>query len=267
MRNSTKGVVGFGTQFTSGSGGAPAPQFRRTVGTAPPPAGDAQPSAIRAPLRGMEDLYNRNALSEEHQVAFLARVRRAITDEALEREIPQEDAEAMNALATEVFEREAKTIRSHALQRAQLLREVLSFAAGGYGPLTPLLGIPDIEDIMVNRYDEVWVAAGGGDKRRVEVRGFRSDDDVVSLVERLAAKAGRPFNFREPIVDTLLPDGNRLNAVRVGISLRGTALTIRVHRPRDRRPSVADLEAQGMVPGRDMTWTAASSCASVCATA
>lgn len=104
---------------------------------------------------------------------------------------------------------------------------------------------------MVNRYDDVWVAAGGEDKRRVEVSGFRGDDDVVSLVERLAAKAGRPFNFREPIVDTLLPDGNRLNAVRAGISLRGTAVTIRVHRPADQRLSVSDLEGQGMVPGRD----------------
>ena len=234
----------------------------------PPPAVDPSPQASRlaaSPLsapaqgapgavsRGMEELYNRNALKEEDQVAFLARVRRAITDEAMERGVPQEDSDAMTRLAQEVFEREAKTIRSNVIQQAELLREVLSFAAGGYGPLTPLLDIPDIEDIMVNRYDDVWIAAGGMEKRRVEVRGFRGDDDVVSLVERLAAKAGRPFNFREPIVDTLLPDGNRLNAVRAGISLRGTALTIRVHRPGDRRLSVDDLEAQGMVPGRDLS--------------
>ena len=257
------------------AGRLPAPQTHPAMspsGTGAPPAGESSPqvprrtaSPLSAPLpapaqgapgavsRGMEDLYNRNALSEEDQVAFLARVRRAITDEAMERGVPQEDSDAMTGLAQEVFEREAKTIRSHALQRAQLLREVLSFAAGGYGPLTPLLDIPDIEDIMVNGYDEVWIAAGGGEKRRVEVRGFRGDDDVVSLVERLAAKAGRPFNFREPIVDTLLPDGNRLNAVRAGISLRGTAVTIRVHRRQDLRPSVADLEGQGMIPGRQVS--------------
>ena len=227
---------------------APAPQGPRLAAA---PLAAPRPGASAPLSRGMEDLYNRNALSEEDQVAFLSRVRRIITDEAIERGVAQEDGAAMNALATEVFERESKTSRAHALQRAQLLQEVLSFAAGGYGPLSPLLEIPEIEDIMVNRYDEVWVAAGGGGKRRVEVRGFRGDDDVVSLVERLAAKAGRPFNFREPIVDTLLPDGNRLNAVRSGISLRGTALTIRVHRHGDQRPSVADLEAQGMVPGRD----------------
>lgn len=220
---------------------------------AQPPAapGAASVPAMAAPQsRQIEDLLAKNALTEEQQVAFLARVRQLITDEALSRGVSQEDGGAMTALATEIFNREVLGTRAHVLQRDQLLQEILSFVVGGYGPLTPLLSIPGVEDIAINRYDEVWVSAQG-EMRRVDVRGFRSDDDVVSLVERLAAKAGRPFNFREPIVDTLLPDGNRLNAVRYGISLRGTAVTIRVHKPAGQRPTATQLEEQGVVPGRE----------------
>ncbi len=245
---------------------------RRVQPAAPPPVASIPvPPALSlsAPSRGVpgptsgqaralpdadatrQRLIDKGAVSEDEEAALLRRMRQRITDAALERGVDPHDANALRDLAIEVAGQVLRGSDSkNRLQRDRLVAEVLSYIGSGYGPLQPLLAIPGIEEIMINRHDEVWIAVSGQPKERLQIQ-FRDEDDVEALVQRLAAEAGRQFNFREPIVDARLPDGNRLNAIRHGVSARGHCVTIRVHKPEHLRPTVEQMVKQGMLPRRD----------------
>ncbi|MFC7218123.1 TadA family conjugal transfer-associated ATPase [Streptomyces polyrhachis] len=114
----------------------------------------------------------------------------------------------------------------------------------GTGPLEPLLGAPDVTDVLVTGPDEVWVDRGGGIERTT-VR-FPDAAAVRRLAQRLAAVAGRRLDDARPFVDARLPDGTRLHAVLPPIAVESACLSLRVVRPR--AFSLAELTAAGTVP-------------------
>ncbi|MDQ2839083.1 MAG: TadA family conjugal transfer-associated ATPase [Actinomycetota bacterium] len=81
----------------------------------------------------------------------------------------------------------------------------------GAGPLESLLADPQVTDVLVNAFDQVWLDRGRG-LERAEV-GFDSDSAVRRLAVRLAAQAGRRLDDAAPFVDAALPDGTRLHAI------------------------------------------------------
>lgn len=106
----------------------------------------------------------------------------------------------------------------------RLLREVLDEAVG-LGPLSPLLEDPGISEIMVNRYDEIYVERAG---RLLRHGGaFSSEQAVLGVIERIVAPIGRRIDESTPMVDARLPDGSRVNAVVSPVALKGASLTIR----------------------------------------
>ncbi|HLS51254.1 MAG TPA: CpaF family protein, partial [Burkholderiaceae bacterium] len=117
-----------------------------------------------------------------------------------------------------------------------LCEEVLNEAVG-LGPLEPLLADPHINEIMVNRHDEIFVEQEGQLKRHPSV--FSSEQAVLSVIERIVSPLGRRIDESSPMVDARLPDGSRVNAVIPPIALRGASVTIRKFP--DKRPSMADL--------------------------
>ena len=95
----------------------------------------------------------------------------------------------------------------------------------GNGPIEPLLQDPSITEVMVNRFDEVFVEKSG----RIEptdVR-FNSELHLRGTIERIVARVGRRIDESSPLVDARLPDGSRVNAVIPPIALNGSSLTIR----------------------------------------
>lgn len=100
----------------------------------------------------------------------------------------------------------------------------------GLGPIERLLADESVENVNINGCDTVWVHHAGGVKRRAEpVAG--SDDDLVALIRKAAARLGRNerrFDLANPFLDLQLPDGSRLNAV-MAVSER-PAVSIRRHR-------------------------------------
>ena len=100
----------------------------------------------------------------------------------------------------------------------------------GLGPIERLLADDSVENVNINGCDTVWVHHAGGIKRRAEpVAG--SDDDLVALIRKAAARLGRNerrFDLANPFLDLQLPDGSRLNAV-MAVSER-PAVSIRRHR-------------------------------------
>jgi pilus assembly protein CpaF len=95
----------------------------------------------------------------------------------------------------------------------------------GLGPLEHLSDDDQITDILVNRYDDVWVERAGH-LECTNIR-FRSDEDVVSMVRRLVSPLGLRLDRASPAVDARLADGSRLHAMIPPASVDGPIVAIR----------------------------------------
>jgi len=140
---------------------------------------------------------------------------------------------------------EAQDGPADAHERAAVLKAVIDEAVG-LGPLEPLLQDSGITEIMVNRYDEIYVEQGG--RLRLLPDGFSSEQAVLGVIERIVAPIGRRIDESSPMVDARLHDGSRVNAVIAPVALRGASLTIRKFP--GRRPGMDDLVASGSLDAR-----------------
>lgn len=110
------------------------------------------------------------------------------------------------------------------LSRDMLVEAAVNEAVG-LGPLESLLADDTVSEIMVNRYDQIFVERAG--KLQESEIVFSSDQAVQSAIERIVAPLGRRIDESSPMVDGRLKDGSRVNAVIPPLSLKGPSLTIR----------------------------------------
>lgn len=94
----------------------------------------------------------------------------------------------------------------------------------GLGPLEPLLGDPEVSEVMVNGDGRVWIERDGGLERTPVWLG---PDAVLHLIERILAPLGRRIDRTSPVVDARLPDGSRVHAVISPVAVDGPCLTVR----------------------------------------
>ncbi|HEX7648525.1 MAG TPA: CpaF family protein, partial [Noviherbaspirillum sp.] len=95
----------------------------------------------------------------------------------------------------------------------------------GFGPLELLMADPAVSDILVNRYDRIYVERGG----RLELTNvsFTDEKHLLRIIDKMVSLVGRRIDESSPLVDARLPDGSRVNAVIPPIALDGPALSIR----------------------------------------
>ena len=110
------------------------------------------------------------------------------------------------------------------VDKSVLLQEVVDEAVG-LGPIEPLLADPSISEIMVNRYNEIYVEQSGKLTRHAAI--FSSEQAVMGIIERIVSPLGRRIDESSPMVDARLKDGSRVNAIIPPIALRGASITIR----------------------------------------
>ena len=110
------------------------------------------------------------------------------------------------------------------VDRSRLAKEVLDEAVG-LGPLEELIAEEAVTEIMVNKFDDIYVERGGT-LTKSEIT-FSSDDAVMSAIERIVSPLGRRIDESSPMVDARLKDGSRVNAIIPPLALRGPCLTIR----------------------------------------
>lgn len=110
------------------------------------------------------------------------------------------------------------------VDHVQLGKQVLDEIVG-LGPLEDLLADDKVTEIMVNRYDEIFLERGGK-LEQAEVT-FTSDKAVLQAIERIVAPLGRRIDESSPMVDARLKDGSRVNAVIPPLALKGSNITIR----------------------------------------
>jgi pilus assembly protein CpaF len=101
----------------------------------------------------------------------------------------------------------------------------------GFGVIQPLIDDPTIAEILVNRYNDIWVERNGR-LEKVPGLAFDSDQAVRHLAERIAQPIRRRIDERHPILDARLPDGSRICATLSPPALDGCAIAIRKFNPR-----------------------------------
>jgi pilus assembly protein CpaF len=103
----------------------------------------------------------------------------------------------------------------------------------GLGPIQPLIDDPDINDVLVNCYDEVYVETKGILKK-TSVR-FRSEEHLRSIIMKIINPLGKTLNATQPIVDARIGT-SRVNAMLAqtagGLAIRGSNISIRKFPPR-----------------------------------
>jgi pilus assembly protein CpaF len=171
--------------------------------------------------------------------------------------VRREQAEPeIRGLIVALLETETQTTPLSLYERESMTVDVLD-ELFGLGPIEALLKDPDISDILVNRYNQVFVERDG----RIEESPitFRDDKHLMQIIERIVSSIGRRIDESSPMVDARLQDGSRVNAIIPPLAIDGPVLSIRRFRT-DR------LGAQDLVERQSMTrpmldfLTAAVSC-------
>ena len=109
-------------------------------------------------------------------------------------------------------------------QRVALCDQVFS-SIRGFGILDLIMKDDDITEVMINGPEEIFIEKKGRVSRLN--KRFDSERRLEDTIQKIVGMAGREVNQANPIVDTRLPDGSRVNVVLPPISLKGAIVTIR----------------------------------------
>ncbi|MGH9384802.1 MAG: ATPase, T2SS/T4P/T4SS family [Vicinamibacterales bacterium] len=95
----------------------------------------------------------------------------------------------------------------------------------GLGPLTDLVRMPDVTEIMMVSKDQIYIEQNG--VLEETGRTFVSDRVGEQILERILGPVNRRVDRSSPMVDARLPDGSRVNAVIPPLAVKGPCITIR----------------------------------------
>lgn len=202
-----------------------------TTGTAPaqpavayqePPAaparslGSSRSSTSATPVQPVDALAG---LKQRAALALFERMGTRFGDSsASEEELRNSAVEELSAVIDE------EQVPLSPEERRRLIREIADEVMG-LGPLQRLLEDPSVTEIMVNRFDQIYIERNG----HLFLTGsqFSSDDHLRKVIERIVSKVGRRIDESSPLVDARLVDGSRVNAIIPPLAVNGPALTIR----------------------------------------
>jgi pilus assembly protein CpaF len=159
-------------------------------------------------------------------------------------QIGQAEAEPeIRRLILDLIERSKDTTPLSLAERETLVVDVFN-ELFGLGPLEALLKDSGISDILVNRFDQVYVERNG----RLELTDivFKDDRHLMQIIERIVSTVGRRIDESSPMVDARLRDGSRVNAIIPPLAIDGPSLSIRRFR-------TGRLGAEDMVERQTMT--------------
>ena len=140
----------------------------------------------------------------------------ALIDKTLENKIEwarTNDIELYRELATLNF-REKRFVVSAVFEAIRCL-----------GVLGQIIADMEITEVMINGFEDIFVEKAGR-LQKLESH-FESRQELETIITKFVSRAGRVVNESEPIVDTHLEDGSRVNVVMPPVALNGPIVTIR----------------------------------------
>lgn len=95
----------------------------------------------------------------------------------------------------------------------------------GYGPLEVLMNDPDITEIKVVHWNEIWIEKNGVERELQTA--FRNEQHCREVLDRLLAASGKSIDYSRPYTSARLKDGSRVQATIPPIGVDGTDFSIR----------------------------------------
>jgi len=133
------------------------------------------------------------------------------------------DQEVLNIIDELLLEERKKFYLS--LKRMEELRKELFRSLRKMDVLEELLEDDTITEIMVNRWDQIFIEREG--HLILWPKTFTSPEKLEDVISQIASRCNRVINTLQPVVDARLPGGERVNAVISPVALDGPVLTIR----------------------------------------
>lgn len=147
--------------------------------------------------------------------------------EAINRELQptrMTDEELMKAI-TSLVDRESRGDYLLPIQKMDTVNSIYKMYRGLGGLLDSILADEDITEVMINGPDNIFVERKGR-LTRVD-KHFKDEQELRRVIDLIVGKAHREVSEANPIVDTRLEDGSRVNVVLSPIALSGSTVTIR----------------------------------------
>jgi pilus assembly protein CpaF len=135
-----------------------------------------------------------------------------------------EAKDTIREVIQDILQWERTPVALNLRERERLAEEILD-EIFGLGPLEPLMKDPEVSDILVNTYKDVWIERHGK-LYRTDIR-FQNDKHLMQVIDRIVSGVGRRIDDSSPMVDARLPDNSRVNAVIPPLAVDGPHVSIR----------------------------------------
>ena len=135
---------------------------------------------------------------------------------------PQE--KELHEIIDRIMEEELKEKYLTIKERIKIHKEVFN-SIKGLGILEDLLEMDEVTEIMINGRNHIFIEKAG---RIIPYDdSIESEERLQDIIQQIVAKTNRRVNESNPIVDTRLEDGSRVNVVLPPVALDGAVITIR----------------------------------------
>ena len=150
-------------------------------------------------------------------------IKRQLIDE-LSDSLSLDDKEILNVIDNKIEDLERRDVPLK-LKEKLMLRKSIYDSLKNYDILTELLDDKNVNEIMINSYDEIFIDRNG--KYQRWDKSFESKEQLENIIQQIVGKINRIVNVSNPIVDARLSDGSRVHIVLPPIAIKGATVTIR----------------------------------------
>lgn len=160
-------------------------------------------------------------MNYEEEQQFVAEVKRYVTDNL---PLSNMEDDELEEKIEEIVDARIGNMYCSIDQRVSITQQVYS-SIRGLGLLDSIIRDDTITEVMINGPENIFIEKSG---RLFKLdRAFESQRKLEDVIQRVVGLAGREVNQANPIVDTRLQDGSRVNVVLPPIALCGPTMTIR----------------------------------------
>lgn len=150
-------------------------------------------------------------------------IKKQLIDE-LSDSLSLDDREILNVIDNKIEDLERRDVPLK-LKEKLMLRKSIYDSLKNYDILTELLDDKNVNEIMINSYDEIFIDRNG--KYQRWDKSFESKEQLENIIQQIVGKINRIVNVSNPIVDARLFDGSRVHIVLPPIAIKGATVTIR----------------------------------------
>lgn len=157
----------------------------------------------------------------DEEQKFVEQIRNYVTENL---PLSKMSDEQLEERVEEIVTEQLKGMYCPVEQKVEIVRQVYS-SIRGFGLLDSIISDDTITEVMINGANDIFIEKNG---RLTKLdKKFESQRRLEDIIQRIVGLAGREVNQANPIVDTRLPDGSRVNVVLPPIALCGPTMTIR----------------------------------------